>query len=68
MPEDRGQQKQNISDGDVNIDTKPTEVSEENESNLDTFKGDMQEDAQTETAKSQQKKLQHSDHHSIAYS
>ena len=68
LPEDRGQQKHNISDGDVNIDTKPAEVSEENGSNLDIFKGDMQGDAQVETAKSQQKKLQHSDHHGIAYS
>ena len=70
LPEGEGQQKYNTNDGDVNTDTKPAKVSEENEGNQNIFEGDVQEQPQTETAtaKSQQNKLQHSDHHGIVYS
>ena len=67
LPEGRGQLKHNTNDDDINVDTKPAEMSEENESNLNIF-GDVQENAQTGTAESQQKKLQNNDHHGIAYS
>ena len=68
MPEDgdlhHQQQKCNTDGNDNDSDTKREEVFEENESNLDIFNNDVQEEALIkETAESQQKKMQHSDHH-----
>ena len=61
------QQKCNTNGNDNDSDTKHEEVFEENESNLDIFDNDVQEEALKETAASQQKKIQHSDHHGNAH-
>ena len=59
------QQKCNADGNDNDTDTKHEEVSEENEGNLDIF-DDVLEEA-PEATKSQQKKIQHSDHHGNAH-